>query len=108
MEAAWRTLKMTLELRPVYHRLETRIRAHVVLCWLALMLVRIAGYRTGETWAELRKELGRIHVGRFEGEAGTVWRRTARRPAVATLLSALKIAEPPVVFRINPARKRVM
>jgi transposase len=30
-EAAFRTLKTTLELRPVYHRLDERIRAHLVL-----------------------------------------------------------------------------
>jgi transposase len=34
-------MKTILELRPVYHRLEDRIRAHVILCWLALLLVRI-------------------------------------------------------------------
>ncbi|WP_406336785.1 hypothetical protein [Streptomyces sp. NBC_00203] len=31
-------LKQIIDLRPVYHRLEERIRAHVVLCWLALLL----------------------------------------------------------------------
>src|SRR4051812_17397175 len=32
-------MKQILDLRPVYHRLEERIRAHVVLCWLALLLI---------------------------------------------------------------------
>jgi hypothetical protein len=36
-------MKQILDLRPVYHRLEERIRAHVVLCWLALLLVRVTG-----------------------------------------------------------------
>jgi hypothetical protein len=27
-------------LRPVYHRKEDRIRAHMLLCWLALLLTR--------------------------------------------------------------------
>jgi transposase len=31
-ERGFRDLKSTLELRPVYHRLEARIRAHVLLC----------------------------------------------------------------------------
>ncbi len=38
-ERGFRDLKSTLELRPVYHRLEPRIRAHVLLCWLALLLI---------------------------------------------------------------------
>ena len=46
IEEAFRTLKQNLEVRPVYHRLEHRIRAHKVLCWLALFLVRRrAGHR---------------------------------------------------------------
>jgi len=35
-------LKTHLDLRPVHHRTEGRIPAHVQLCWLALLLVRIA------------------------------------------------------------------
>ncbi len=42
VEDAFRTLKTELNLRPVYHRLEDRIRAHVLLSWLALLLVRVA------------------------------------------------------------------
>jgi hypothetical protein len=34
-ERAFRTLKDTLEIRPIYHHLETRVRAHVFLCMLA-------------------------------------------------------------------------
>jgi transposase len=34
-------MKTTLHLRPVYHRLEDRIRAHIIRCWLALLLVRL-------------------------------------------------------------------
>jgi transposase len=32
VERGWRDMKTSLELRPVYHRLEDRIRAHVILC----------------------------------------------------------------------------
>jgi hypothetical protein len=35
-------MKQVIDLRPVYHRLEQLIRAHVILCWLGLLLVRIA------------------------------------------------------------------
>jgi len=34
-ERAFRTMKDTLELRPIHHHLETRVRAHVFLCMLA-------------------------------------------------------------------------
>ena len=50
VERGWRDMKTTLELRPVYHRLEDRIRAHVILCWLALLLIRIVETTTDGTW----------------------------------------------------------
>ncbi len=65
VEEAFRTLKHTLELRPIYHRRDDRIRAHVLLCWLALLLVRVAEVRVEEqlgqhySWARIRTELER-------------------------------------------------
>src|SRR4029079_14122941 len=46
-ERGFRDLKSNLLLRPVFHRLEHRIRAHVLICWLALLLVPVAARRTG-------------------------------------------------------------
>ena len=53
-ERGFRDMKSTLQLRPVFHRLEPRIRAHVLLCWLALLLVRVAERRTGRDWGGCR------------------------------------------------------
>ena len=53
IEDAFRTLKQRLEVRPVYHRREDRIRAHIVLCWLALLLVRVAERATSQRWPPL-------------------------------------------------------
>ena len=39
VERGWRDRKQIIDLRPVHHRLEDRIRAHVLLCWLALLLI---------------------------------------------------------------------
>jgi len=49
VERGWRDMKSTLDLRPIYHRLERRIRAHLILCWLALLLIRLAEDATGDT-----------------------------------------------------------
>jgi hypothetical protein len=56
-ERGWRDLKQVIDLRPVYHRKEERIRAHVTLCWLALPLVRIDETANGLTWAKIADEL---------------------------------------------------
>jgi transposase len=39
-EAAFRTLKQDLSIRPVYHQLETRVKAHVLVCFLAYAMYR--------------------------------------------------------------------
>ena len=49
VERGWRDAKGSLGLRPVYHHREDRIRAHIQLCWLALLLIRVAETRTGDT-----------------------------------------------------------
>jgi Transposase DDE domain len=67
VERGWRDMKSVLDLRPVCHRLEERIRAHVQLCWLALLLIRVAETQTGQTWPAIRRELDRIHLGTFTG-----------------------------------------
>ncbi len=106
VERGWRDMKSTLELRPVYHRLEDRIRAHVVLCWLALLLIRIAETTHGDTWRRLRHELDRMHLGTFTGPAGTIGRRTATTPAQAAILTTLGLPEPPAISTISTAHSQ--
>ena len=67
VERGWRDMKSVLDLRPVYHRLEERIRAHVILCWLTLLLIRVAENQAGQTWPAMRRELQRIAIGTFTG-----------------------------------------
>jgi len=98
VERAWRDMKTTLDLRPVYHRKESRIRSHVLLCWLSLLLIRIAENATGETWRTLRFELDKLHLGRFAGPSGEVAQRTELTPRQAAILKAVDVAEPPRFF----------
>ena len=102
VERGWRDMKTTLELRPVYHRLEDRIRAHVILCWLALLLVRIAETTTGHTWNRLREDLQELHVGTFEGPAGTFRQRTELTAAQRDILTALDIDPPRKIIDLGP------
>jgi transposase len=104
VERGWRTLKHTLDLRPVYHRKDERIRAHVLLCFLALLLTRVIEVETGKTWPTVRRELERMHLGEFHGSAGRVLQRTETTPAQHEILRALAIAEPPRFLAIEPAK----
>jgi len=103
VERGWRDMKQVIDLRPVYHRKEERIRAHVILCWLALLLARIAENACAATWPELRRQLDRIQVGAFTGPAGTFRQRTEITPCQAAILKQLGIDPPPKIYQLTPA-----
>jgi transposase len=102
-ERGFRDLKSTLELRPVFHRLEGRIRAHVLLCWLALLLVRVAERRCDTTWRRIATELGRVHAVTLTGTAGTVIQTTPPSPDAAGFLAACQIDPLPRITHLDPA-----
>jgi transposase len=101
VERAFRTLKTTLELRPLYHRKEERIRAHVLLCYLSLLLVRIAERETGETWDRIRPIMDRCHLGEFSSKDGRIFQRTELTSEQVNILNRLKIAHPPSVTNVQ-------
>jgi hypothetical protein len=96
-------MKQVIDLRPVYHRKEERIRAHVILCWLALPLIRIAETTCHTTWAALRRDLERIAIGTFTGPAGTFRQRTEITKTQRDTLAQLKIDPPPRIYQLTPA-----
>ena len=106
VERGWKDMKQVIDLRPVYHRKEERIRAHVILCWLALLLARIAENACAATWPELRRQLDRIQVGAFTGPAGTFRQRTEISPAQAAILGQLGIDPPPKIYQLTPTATR--
>jgi len=102
-ERGFRDMKSTLELRPVYHRLEPRIRAHVLLCWLALLLIRVAERRTGQTWPTLARELGRLHAVTLTGPTGSLTQTTELTTAQQGILRACGLTPPPRITALHPA-----
>jgi IS4 transposase len=103
IERAWRDMKQVIDLRPVYHRKEERIRAHVLLCWLALLLIRIAENGCRDSWSNLRRELQRIKLGSFAGAAGSFRQRTEITAPQRAILAKLELAEPPRICELAPA-----
>jgi hypothetical protein len=103
VERGWRDLKQLIDLRPVYHRKEERIRAHVILCWLALLLIRVAETATGATWAKIAGELDLLTLGTFTGPAGT-FRQTAELTTTQRdILAKLEITHPKKIIEASPA-----
>jgi hypothetical protein len=94
VERGWRDLKGTLKLRPVFHWREDRIRAHVQLCWLALLLIRTVEHTTGDTWRNVRNELDRMCLVTLETAEGRVAQRSTTTPRQREIFTALDIPEP--------------
>ena len=95
VERGWKDMKGALALRPVFHHREDRIRAHIQLCWLALLLIRVAENATSDTWRNLRHELDRMHLVTLATADGRVAQRSATTPGQQTILHALDLREPP-------------
>jgi hypothetical protein len=75
----------------------------VLLCWLALLLVRIIEIKTGRTWTAVHEDLHALHVGVFTGPAGTFTQTSEPTPATRTVLAALEITPPKKVLRLDAA-----
>ncbi|WP_257203447.1 hypothetical protein [Corynebacterium cystitidis] len=101
VERAWRTMKSVLDLRPVYHHREDRIRTHVTLCWLALLLVRIAETTTNTTWNQLTRALAYHKEMTVETPDGN-FTITNHPPAETTdTYTALNIPQPGTITTIT-------
>jgi len=98
VERGWRDMKGALGLRPVFHHREDRIRAHVHLCWLALLLLRVVENATGDTWRNVRQELDRMHLVTLATAEGHVAQPSATTDGHKAILSALHLPEPPRFF----------
>jgi transposase len=53
IERGFRVLKSDLEIAPVYHRLPNRIRAHALICFMALVLYRVMRMRLRENGSKV-------------------------------------------------------
>ena len=75
----------------------------MLLCWLALLLIRVAERRTGLTWRRIAIELGRVHAVTLTGSAGTVVHVTPLNTAQAAILHHCQVPPPATVTALHPA-----
>ena len=85
-------------IQPVFHRVSHRIRSHVFLCVLALLLERVAERACDLTWPRIREELRLIKIGQLLAPQGTVFQTTPGTPKARNILNTLKIDPLPAVL----------
>ena len=100
VEQAWRDMKSTLDMRPVYHWAPHRIHAHVAITVLSLLLERTVEHACGDTWRNVSDRLRRIQLAQLSSPHGTVWQVTDPTPEAAKCLKSLQIKPPPPVLKL--------
>lgn len=98
VEQAFRTLKHGVDVRPVYHRLDKRIRAHVALCTIGYFLERVVELATKIPFEQTRRDLMRVRAVELIFDEQRVWETAALSVDAKTAFSKLRIAHPPRVL----------
>jgi hypothetical protein len=110
VEKDFQVIKSTVELRPVRHQTDAKVRAHVTICMLALLLERrlthrLAGHRSAQAALEI---LRGCHLNRFasDEDGEPVYALTELTSEQRSILSALGMrqlaAQEDIVDRISP------
>jgi len=73
------------------------------LCWLALLLIRIAETTAGTTWNKISDELSQLTIGTFTGPAGTFRQTAELTPAQRAIFASLQIPCPNKIIQAAPA-----
>jgi transposase len=101
VEETWKTMKSTIEIRPVFHRTEERIKAHVFLCVLALLVERVAERSCESTWPRIREELRSIKIAQLLTRKGTIYQTSSGSAEARNILKKLKTEPLPEVLKVE-------
>lgn len=68
VEQAFRMSKSDLRTRPIFHHTQEAIQAHVLICFMALMIGKYLEIKTGRSLRQIRQELWRVHEAQIRDE----------------------------------------
>jgi hypothetical protein len=102
-ERAFRSMKSVLDLEPVQHRTPARITAHVHVCVLAYLLVRLAENRTQKGWEQIREQVERISLTELTTDRASVLQTKALTRTERDLLNCCKAPPPPQILQVTAA-----
>lgn len=100
IERGFRVLKNEIEMAPVFHRLSSRIRAHALICFLALLLHRVLRMRLRASHQTLSPERALEIARRIQFHQVTLHRQntasglTSLTPEQRQLFAAIDLPEP--------------
>jgi len=108
IERVFKDMKNTLDIRPVYHRLDDRIRSHILICWLAMILIRYAENVTERSWYQIEKALADITAGLIESDKVNFWYCSDISDEAKAIFEQLNIVLPKKVLSSIPKKDVVV
>jgi transposase len=99
VERAFRSLKSGINLRPINHYKNERIKAHVSLCVLSYFIQRYAEITSKVSWETIRRHMNRISAVKILLKKGTIIKRSQLTKYQQLLLNQLDIQEPPLILK---------
>ncbi|MCL6477132.1 MAG: IS1634 family transposase, partial [Peptococcaceae bacterium] len=99
VERAFRELKSGLDLRPIYHWTDSRVRGHVMVCFLALVLEtalqkRLQELNTDISYRKVFNDLSRLQAVKVSFDGQEYLTRTELQGDAFSVFKALKIRPP--------------
>ncbi len=61
VEQAFRMSKSDMQARPIFHRTEDAIRAHMLFCFMALMMGKYLEIKMHRSLRKIQEEIWRVH-----------------------------------------------
>ena len=105
VERAFRELKSGLDLRPIYHYTDTRVKGHIMICFLALVMETALCRKLKEigstfSYAEILEDLKEIRAVEITVEGKRFLARTETMGNAYDAFKALKIRPPDLLKEI--------
>lgn len=107
IERGFRVLKSEIEIAPVYHRLPERIRAHAMLCFMALIVYRVMRQRLKLARSDLTPEKALAQLRRIQhhsvsiNQSAPISGITTLNALQAEVLAALNLKKPTQNAQMN-------
>jgi len=104
IEESFKIMKSTLEVRPVFHWTEPRIKGHFVVCFLAFLLERTLEFRLKENQEDaspekIREALNSISFSEFEVDGETYFLKNKGPQLSNKILRLFRIGPPKNIVR---------
>jgi hypothetical protein len=103
-EKTFRDMKGPIRLRPMYHRAAHRIRGHVLVCTLAVNVMRFLEAKLGMRFDEIKKAWENVTASLMERDGKTWWQRDVYDVRQLEMLAKLGAKPGPEIWKTRGDR----